>query len=249
MNTNRRSVFMASMAAIIVSMAPSTASAILGRGRIVYDPANHVENIITAIKTTLSLIENIKTNMNQQAILETFAASPEMKEMLEMLDSANSIYAALKDSKKVMENLANTFGASPYDNWQDFVANIEKRKEAGDKQAQMLYDSAFAADKQVRLAHVASKNIQAGVKGVKGPTEAVQAAVNAIGVVIDQNNNMLYAMSAANKMQGQELERQATEREQYEKTVKRYKESVKKANEYDQEQLKKAGLGSMRSND
>ena len=60
--------------------------------------------------------------------------------------------------------------------------------------------------------------------------------------MIDQNNNMLYAMSSANKMQAQELERQATEREQLEKSKKEYFDKVKKAQEEDMKILRGAGV-------
>ena len=240
MNLNRRKIFSAPVAVLAFASVPLPAFALFGGGgRIVYDPKNHVENIITAIKTTKMLIESIKTNMNGQTYAGTFANSAEMQEMLAV---ANATDAALKNSKKVMEDLNNVYGASPYENWDQFSANIAKRKEAGDKQAQILYDSAFAADKQVRLAHEANQKIQSSSRNSSGPTEAIQSTVNALGVVIDQNNNMLYAMSSANKMQAQELERQATEREQLEKSKKEYFDKVKKAQEEDTKILRGAGV-------
>lgn len=244
MKSNRRHILALCAATALASAPISPAFALfgLGSGRIVYDPTNHVENIITAIKTTLSLIENIKTNMDGQAIINTVAGSPELAEMLAGLEAANGLYAALKDSKKVMDNLQNVFGASPYENWEDFAANIAKRKELGDKQATMLYDAAYAADKQIRVAFSANRKIQDAASSVNGPTEAIQSVVNAVGVVIDQNSTMLYTLAAANKMHGQELEREATEREQLEKSKKKYFDKVRKAKEIDKAILNKAGI-------
>lgn len=237
MIANRRNLLAMAVAATISAIAP-----VPSFGMIVFDPTNYVENLITAIKTTLSLIENIKANMDGQAFTNTFAASPEMQEMMAGLDAANSMYAALKDSKKVMDNLQNIFGASPYDNWDAFAANIAQRQAAGDKQAQMLYDSAFAADKQVRVAYAANRKIQDAASSVNGPTEAIQSVVNAVGVVIDQNSSMLYTMAAANKMNGQELDRKTTERQQLEQSNKEFFDKLKKAKEIDDSILKKAGI-------
>ena len=115
MNLNRRKIFSAPVAVLAFASVPLPAFALFGGGgRIVYDPKNHVENIITAIKTTKMLIESIKTNMNGQTYAGTFANSAEMQEMLAV---ANATDAALKNSKKVMEDLNNVYGASPYENW------------------------------------------------------------------------------------------------------------------------------------
>jgi len=208
--------------------------------RLVYDPLNHVENIITAVKTTASLItqtrqleQDIRSNAASQPLFDSFAASAEMQELLGIIQAGQQLQGALRQSKTAIEDIQNVFGASPYGHWQEFASGIAERKDRGDEQATMLLDSAYAADQQVRQAYEANRKILLNLKSVSGPTQALQAAVNAVGTLIDQSSSMLYTMSAANKMHAQKVEDEALQRKNYDSYLDKYRRREKQAFERD----------------
>ena len=151
------------VAALTIS---SPAFPILGSGKVVFDPANHVENIATALSTaaaasSLAKIfeEAIIINAGGINAFETFSNSVEMKQMIGILQATDQMQLALREGKKSFDNIQNVFGASPYKDWSNFASNIAARKSSGDAQAIMLYDSAYAADQQIRKAFEANKKI------------------------------------------------------------------------------------------
>ena len=225
------------VAALTIS---SPAFPILGSGKVVFDPANHVENIATALSTaaaasSLAKIfeEAIIINAGGINAFETFSNSVEMKQMIGILQATDQMQLALREGKKSFDNIQNVFGASPYKDWSNFASNIAARKSSGDAQAIMLYDSAYAADQQIRKAFEANKKIMQSALLINGPTKALQANINAVSALIDQNQAMLFTMSAQAKSQAHELSRQAQEREQKETSIKDYRDAARKAYEAD----------------
>lgn len=209
-------------------------------GLIVFDPTNHAENLVTAQQTTAAVgvlgrifQEAVAINTGTNISFETFSKSFEMKQMLGILEVSEQMQSALREGKKSFDNIKNVFGASPYKNWNDFASNIATRKASGDAQAMMLFDSAYAADQQIRKAHEANIKIMQNAKTIMGPTKALQANINAVSALIDQNQAMLFTMSAQAKSQAHEFSRQAQEREQQETSFKDYRDAAKRAYEAD----------------
>lgn len=214
---------------------------------LVYDKANHIENIISAVHAVKQLTELMRhsgmlgsANQNKGMFHNTYGDSVEMNEFLGITKQTEN---ALKQSIKVMNDLQNVYGASQYGDWQTFVKKIGERRESGDKQAQQLYDAAFAADQQVRKSHEANLKILAANKSVSGVTSAVQGVANALSLVIDQNNTMLRSMSTKNQMEAQRMEVESIKKEQEEKEYEKYKNSVKSATERDKAHLQSIGVG------
>lgn len=212
----------------------------------VYDNRNHIENIISAIHAVKQLKELIEhtaqlgdANANKQIFLDTFGNSIEINEFLGFVTETQN---ALKQSQKVMGDLQNIYGASQFGNWEEFTKKIGERRASGDKEAQQLYDAAFAADQQVKKSHEANLKILAANKGVTGVTSAVQGVANALSLVVDQNNTMLRTMSTKNQLDGRKMEEESIKKEQEEKEYKKYKEAVKKATENDRAHLKSIGV-------
>lgn len=222
----KHGIALAATALASVSM-PAHAFFGLGGPMIVFDPTNWAETFFTAKRAIETVQALTKANLAEFAFNATFGSSPEMNQMLQILDGANQMANAITDGQRALNDLTNAFGASPFDNWAGFIGNIQQRRDAGDRQARNLLDSSYAADKQIKAAYEVNRRIQQSAVSVNGPTEAAQAMVNAVGVLIDQNNNMLYGVSASNKSQAQEVTRQAAEREQIEKAQKKYRDDVK----------------------
>lgn len=220
-----------------------------GGGGIVYDPQNHVQTTISAVKSAASLVvqqkllfQQILANKTEFLIQNGLADTPELQNLIgTSVNSAQQLQRDLRGGQQAFNNLQNAFGASQYSNWNQFASNISVRKEAGDKQATMLLDSAFSADEQIKKSYAANRAILGKLNQIHGPTEGLQATVNAVSVLIDQNSALLYTLSSQAKNEGQKTAVEAKKTEQQEKSMAEYLDQSMRAYESDRGQILQGG--------
>lgn len=244
MTTYRRNILSAAAAFVVAAAIPTQSFAQLK----VIDKANLTQNIQTAIHQVLSYIEMLeqvkqatKTNKNEFSLSATFGSGVEMEQFLGIVADAQQMHASLRQGQVAFNDIQNVFGASKFDNWSNFAANISERRKRGDQDAMKLFDSAYAADKQIKRAYEANQRILSNVRNISGPTEGLQAAVNSLGVVIDQNSAMLLAMSSNNQMEAQKIEKDAIAKEEKERQDVKYHDGIQNAINRDIQKLQ--GLG------
>lgn len=254
MKSNRRTIAHFAIA-IVMGAAAAPSFALFGGGGvsgIVYDPTNHAENLVTALKSTQSLVaqlntlkEQVKMNKAQFGLVNGMADSAEMQELLGIAsNSAQQLQRNLRGGQQAFGNIQNTFGASQYKNWNQFATNIAARKESGDKNAISLYDSAFSADEQIKKSYAANRAILDKMGQINGPTEGLQATVNAVSVLIDQNSALLYTLSSQAKNEGQKTAVEAKKAEQQEKSMAEYLDQSMRAYEADRGVILQGGTRS-----
>ncbi|MDD2609455.1 MAG: hypothetical protein PHX60_07110 [Giesbergeria sp.] len=243
--TTRRNI-MCLVAATAISTAAAPAFALFGGGgRIVYDPTNHVQNLKSAVEATTQTITQakifIETQLTNQKLFEladSIADTSEIRALVgDVFRESQRLQGSIRQSQRALNDLQNVFGASRFHNWNEFAADIGRRKEAGDKQATALFDAAAHADMQIRNALDANRALLQKMPYVSGPTEALQASVNASSIVIDQNSAMLYMMSTQNKNQAQKMAEEAKKEEQHEQSLADYFVESYRALEADRAQI------------
>lgn len=245
MKSTRRNI-MSLAAAMAISVATTPAYALFGGGgRIVYDPTNHVQNLKSAVEATAQTITQakifIETQLTNQKLFEladSIADTSEIRALVgDVFRESQRLQGSIRQSQRALNDLQNVFGASRFHNWNEFAADIGRRKEAGDKQATALFDAAAHADMQIRNALDANRALLQKMPYVSGPTEALQASVNASSIVIDQNSAMLYMMSTQNKNQAQKMAEEAKKEEQHEQSLADYFVESYRALEADRAQI------------
>lgn len=239
MNVNRRKLASIAMAAASV-FAASPAFA----WKTVYDPTNHIQNTIAAVKATAQEINqlrqiqiDIKQNLMNFPLIDQISKSEELKMITEGLGAANALHNALTEGRRTVENMQFIYGASSYLNWSDFATSIAMRKNAGEAAAVRLYDSANAAEKQIQKAYEAHKKVMEKMPTISGVTEATQATANSVGVLIQQNQAMLMTMSAQAKDLGEQRQKATLEQEALEKEIKRLGDEAEEAYRRDSSKL------------
>lgn len=245
MKSTRRNL-MGLFTAVAISTAAAPAYALFGGGgRIVYDPTNHVQNLKSAVEATTQTITQAKifiqthlTNQGLFQLADSIADTSEIRALVgDVMRESQRLQGAIRQSQHALNDLQNVFGASRFNNWNEFAADIGRRKEAGDKQAMALFDAAAHADRQIKNAFEANRALLQKMPYVSGPTEALQASVNASSIIIDQNSAMLYAMSTQNKNQAQKMAEDAKKEEQHEQSLADYFVESYRALEADRAQI------------
>lgn len=229
MPAHRRNVLSVAAAIVVAAAIPMQSHAALA----VIDKANLTQNIQTAIHQVLSYIEMLeqvkqatKTNKNEFSLSATFGAGVEMEQFLGIMAEGQQMLNSLRQGQRAFNDIQNVFGASKYDSWVNFAVNISERRKLGDQDAMKLFDSAYAANAQIKKAYEANQKILRNVRNISGPTEGLQAAVNSLGVVIDQNSAMLLAMSSNNQMEAQKIEKDAIAKEEAERQDVKYHDGI-----------------------
>lgn len=237
---NRRTFASLSVIATISAFTPP----VFAWGRIVYDPTNHIQNTIAAVKAAAQEINQLrqlaidtKQSMTGFGLVQQLSNSPELASLAEGITAAQDLHNAITEGRRTVEGLQNLFGASSFGNWQDFARSIAMRKQAGEKSAVQLMNAANAADKQIQQAYKAHKDVMSKMAGISGVTEAAQATANAVGVLIQQNQAMLMTMSAQAKDMSQERQVETLKNEAMENEVKRLSDSARDAYNRDAQRL------------
>lgn len=249
MKSTRRKIMGLFVSAAISTAAAPAFALFGGGGRIVYDPTNHVQNLKSAVEATAQTITQakifIETQLSNKKLFEladSIADTSEIRSLVgDVMRESQRLQGSLRQGQRAFNDLQNVFGASRFNNWNEFAADIGRRKEAGDKQAIALFDAASHADRQIKNAYEANRVLLQKMPYVSGPTEALQASVNASSIIIDQNSAMLYAMSTQNKNQAQKMAEDAKKEEQHEQSLADYFVKSNRALEADRAQIGGAG--------
>lgn len=233
--TRRASLSMAAAAVLSLSV-PGPAWA----WRVVFDPSNYVKNSMTAIQQYIDtangyiqMAQDIKQTARKVGDVTAAELGLNTKEgqaLVEFINTGKSVHGALRQTQKLHDDLQRVFANSKHLKWEDFVKGIGERKEQGDKLAKTLYDSAMLAEEQLRRAQEQHMKVVNQMPRIEGVTDAAIATAQSVGVIIQQNQGMLQLMAANTRAQGEELQRQAIEREQADKAKQRYIESARDVN-------------------
>jgi len=197
---------LAAVAAIALTLGPvQNAHAIFGIGDIVYDPANHAENVLTAARTLIQINNQVQQLANEAQML--------LNEAQNLASLPSSVAANLQASLARVDNLIITARGIAY---QVSVIDSEYRRLFPEQYAAAATSSQIIADAQeawalAREGFKHSLEVQAEVVG-EVRTDAVtlktliaesQGAVGNLQVA--QAGNQLTALAAKQSMQLQTL--------------------------------------------
>jgi len=243
LSSKRRLMVSASLAIATGIMGFSLpAHALFGGGGfsgIVFDPTNYAKNTITALQqqidTTNGYIQMAQDIKQTTRKLSDIAAndlglnSVEGQALMKFIQTGRNLQGSLRNTQQVNENMHRVFAASQYTSWEDFLGNIGQRKAQGDMQAKTLYDSAYFAEEQLRKSHEQHQKVVNEMPRIEGVTDAAIATAQSVGLVVQQNQAVIQMMAASSRIQGEELQRQALQREQEELARKEYFDKAKAA--------------------
>jgi conjugal transfer/entry exclusion protein len=156
-------------------------------------------------------------------------SSEDGQAILKFIQSGKNLHGSLMQTADIDERMKRSFANSKYLTWEDYVRGIGDRREQGDATAKSLYDSAKFANDQLAKAYEQHQKIVKDLPGIEGVTDAAVSTTQAVGVLIQQNQAVLQMMSEQARAQGQELQRQAIEREDNERALKAHHDKLKGA--------------------
>lgn len=244
MKSTRRNIISFAVAAALSTAAAPAFALFGGGGGIVYDPTNFAQNYISAIEAVNQTATQgkifIESQLANRKLFELSDSVANTSELQTLLREAQGLGLALRRGQQSLNDLQRVFAASRFVNWNDFAASIGRRRESGDKQAVALFDAASHSDQQIKSAYEANRALLQKMPYVSGPTEALQASVNASSIIIDQNSAMLYAMSTQNRNQAEKIATDAKKEEQHEQSLSTYFSKSKSALEADRAQIRNA---------
>jgi len=239
---------------VIILCSVTTAEAFFGRsatGGIVFDPNNYLRNTMSALQqqmaTANSYIQTAQDIRQTARKIGTLGAeavglsSEDGRAILKFIQSGKNLYGALKKTADIDDRMKRSFANSKYLTWESFVKGIGDRREQGDATAKSLYDSAQFANDQLAKAHEQHQKIVKDLPDIEGVTDAAVSTTQAVGVLIQQNQAILQMMSEQTRAQGQELQRQAMEREQNERALKEHHDNLKEALDKDKALIENMG--------
>jgi hypothetical protein len=177
----------------------------------VYDPVNWIQNMSSAraaisneINTTRALVEQVKAAKDlakSTNVLKNVAS-------LAGLDQARQLYRALIDvdgrlgtnldsNTKLLDDLRAQYGASNM-TWDQFTAS---RSQIESRERQLNKDRYTAVAQSMEETSRRRQEIVSQLSSVQGQTEAMQTLGAALDVIIGQNQQIIAAMMANNRMQ------------------------------------------------
>ncbi|MEM6625125.1 MAG: P-type conjugative transfer protein TrbJ [Pseudomonadota bacterium] len=195
---------MISLAVFAAIGAPVPASAQLFGGGIVYDPANHAENILTAAQTLETVNNQIEQLRNEAEMLVAdaknltsldFDVSPELRAILDEIDGLLKQAKAISYQIEHADEIFRTQYPEDYAGWSNTeLADIAKAHWRTSRAA--LHDTILMQSKIVEAVETDSDLIDALVAGS-------QSAAGNLDVA--QAGNQIMALSAKQLMQLQEM--------------------------------------------
>ncbi|WP_454912738.1 DUF4141 domain-containing protein [Variovorax gossypii] len=175
----------------------------------VIDPANLIENIISAIQSVSQemnqvkqLQEQVKSNMAGLPLGEIAGLTQQVSQLQDAYSAAMQLKQSLGSGAQALQNIQSLYGASNYANFNNFAQSLAQRKAAGDANATNLLSAADAAMKQIQSSQDSHSKVVSAAQMANGPAEAAQSTTAAVGVVIQQNQAFMGTMAAMAADQG-----------------------------------------------
>jgi len=177
----------------------------------VYDPVNWVQNMMSAraaISNEINTARAFIQQVNAAKDLARSTASLKNVTGLAGLDQARQLYRALIDvdgrlgtnldsNTKLVDDLRAQYGASNM-SWDQFAAS---RSQIESRQRQINKDRYAAVAQSMEETSRRRQEIVSQLSSVQGQTEAMQTLGAALDVIIGQNQQIIAAMTAKDRMQ------------------------------------------------
>lgn len=175
------------------------------------DPMNLVQNTLSArtavqneINTAKALIEQINSTKNlarSTAGLKNLAGLAGVEQARQLyralIDVDSRLGSNLDNNAQLAENLRALYGASNM-SWDQFMTS---RSQAETRQRQLNKDRYTAVAQSMEETSRRRQEIVSQLSSVQGQTEAMQTLGAALDVIIGQNQQIIAAMMANNRMQ------------------------------------------------
>ena len=204
---------MALMVGITVGLSPTSSQA-----AIVYDPTNHIQNILTAARA----LEQIRIQTEQlTAQIRSLAQSPydhaaQIGEAMQALNELNSQARGLASTVRGLDRQFEDLYPSNL-NARTAMQRLEaasRRIEMSRQTAQDLAVTAASIDASRTGRTSRMAGAIAASRAAEGETGAIQSSVQALGVLSEQLEGLQTLMAAQSRLAAQEAAGRAAERQQ-----------------------------------
>jgi type IV secretion system protein TrbJ len=192
---------------------PQQASAI-----VVYDPTNHIQNVLTAARA----LEQIRIQTDQlTAQIRSLAQSPydhaaQIGEAMRALDELNSQARGLASTVRGLDRQFEDLYPGNV-NARTAMQRLEAASRRIEMSRQTAQDLARTAA-SVEASRTARSSRMAGAiaasRAAEGETGAIQSSVQALGVLSEQLENLQTLMAAQSRLAAQEAAERAAQREE-----------------------------------
>lgn len=175
---------------------------------VVTDPANTIQNTITAVKAVVAEAYQVKQRLRELDMLshlDTSAYSNIAEEKARLTDLSGTLgklTSQLEKNGDITRTYQAMYGASAAGTPEEFAALLKRRQDAGDAAVLSLSEQSKAVAKSIEASSRQHEEIAASLPNVAGVTEAAQLTASSVGVVIQQ-------MQTANSSQAVMLQVQA----------------------------------------
>jgi type IV secretion system protein TrbJ len=192
-----------------------------GLGSIVYDPTNHIENTISAvravaqdIKAAQAQYERIKSNLNSfkaGGLGETEAKST-LINLGKLIFTSQQLGGALGSEAQLLANVTAEWGASGQ-KWSAFAASKVKQAALGQSVAKQQMASAQEAMDQIKRSAQQRQAILAELPKLQGVTDVARTTTEMLNALVGVNENALMFMAQESKVKAIETAKKAGQEE------------------------------------
>jgi hypothetical protein len=209
------------LAAMFIASVCNTSAHAAGAMGIVYDPTNHIENTISAvravaqdIKQAKQLYELVKSNASNAKLgsLAQQEAATTLANLGKLIATSEQLGGALGSEAQILTNVTAEWGASGQ-KWSTFATSKAKQAALGQSVAKQQMASAQEAMNQVKRSTQQRSSILAELPSLNGPTDAARTTTEMLNALVGVNESALMFMAQDSKVKAIETAKKTGQEE------------------------------------